>query len=208
MSASERTVDGKFLTHRRTIALVGGGAMAAAITTIPRKEKVFNTFCCFQKNEFSSRSRRRRRQRHRWLFTHTHAIMRKLWKLCMEIMRKYIEFYMSLFGSVSTRFDSWCVCLRCLFQFYVISGCVRCALPFATELRRHPNTSFSDACVCETVVYVRIHRTENLVVAHLLLEFYYLNCEICRRKLVECFGDQTFRTQLDMSSVLGSDSHQ
>lgn len=214
MCASERAVDGiEFLTHRRTIASVGGGAQRGhgvrggdddGNNNNTEKEKVFNTFCCFQKNEFSSRRcRRRRRRRHQWLFTHTYAIMRKLWKLCMEIMPEHTEFYLSLFGSVSTRFDSWWVCLRCLFRFYVIFGCVR--RYFASRIASTSEHHSGCLCVCERV-------WDGSLCSHspnwkfscrtLAARFYHLNCEICRRKLVECFGDQILRTQLDMSSVL------
>lgn len=222
MCASERAVDGKFLTHRRTLALVGGGATAAlasatttaAITTIPTEKKFPTLFVASKRMSFLLAAAAAAADDDDDIDACSLTHMRSCgnyessaWKLCQNT-QNFICRYL-----VRSRLDSILdafVCVVCFnfmwFLVVCVSFCHRivsifvhhswwlCATVWDGSLCSHsPNWKFS----CRT----------------LAARFYIIwNCEICRRKLVECFGDQIFRTQLDMSSVLGSgsnsDSHQ
>lgn len=120
------------------------------------------------------------------------------WKLCQNT-QKFICRYL-----VRSRLDSILDGFVCVVCFDFMWFLVVCVAILPAELRRHQNI-IQDACVCERVWdgSLRSHSPNwKFSCRTLAARFYHLNCEICRRKLVECFGDQILRTQLDMSSVL------
>lgn len=130
---------------------------------------------------------------------HTHAIMWKLWKLDEEITPEYTQFYLSLFGSVSIRFD-------CLFVSNFICDLWLCVLGAVvwTEWRTMATYSVHIRTSHVHVHGTPIQRTTNWTfglrfeLKSQYIRFYYLNYEICNRILAKSFRPYKvpFRKQL------------